>query len=269
MLMVLVQPRSGPPAAERHPATAPRLLLGPACRRGRTRWRWRCSGAPMPSATPSSGSSTASKPSMAARTLTAPRLRSRARVRPQHRPLLLRRSYCQLALLTLRHCWSSSGGAVGAGRVPANIPAAMRFMLSPSSRYAAVNTLGRKLKALKEGEPNLAGEHIREGLGAVVSVKARAGASAEGCGSAAVCEACGLADALDGWFPLHAPRCPTPSLRARRRRGWATQKCGRSWRAWWRQARGGGGRCRMAGCCCGRQQLRLAPALPSLRTPCA
>ncbi|EFN53908.1 hypothetical protein CHLNCDRAFT_48978 [Chlorella variabilis] len=34
-----------------------------------------------------------------------------------------------------------------------------------------VNSLGRKLKAIKEGESNLAGEYIREGLGAVVSVK--------------------------------------------------------------------------------------------------
>ncbi|KAL4440444.1 hypothetical protein ABPG75_003445 [Micractinium tetrahymenae] len=34
-----------------------------------------------------------------------------------------------------------------------------------------VNSLARKSKAIKEGEPNLAGEYIREGLGAVVSVK--------------------------------------------------------------------------------------------------
>lgn len=34
-----------------------------------------------------------------------------------------------------------------------------------------VNSLGRKTKALKEGDPNLSGDHIREGLGAVVSVK--------------------------------------------------------------------------------------------------
>ena len=34
-----------------------------------------------------------------------------------------------------------------------------------------VNTLGRKTKTLKEGESNLSGDHIREGLGAVVSVK--------------------------------------------------------------------------------------------------
>lgn len=34
-----------------------------------------------------------------------------------------------------------------------------------------VNALGRKTKALKEGDPNLSGDHIREGLGAVVSVK--------------------------------------------------------------------------------------------------
>ena len=34
-----------------------------------------------------------------------------------------------------------------------------------------VNSLGRKTKALKEGDPNLSGDHIREGLGAVVAVK--------------------------------------------------------------------------------------------------
>ncbi len=34
-----------------------------------------------------------------------------------------------------------------------------------------VNVLGRKTKALKEGDPNLSGDHIREGLGAIVSVK--------------------------------------------------------------------------------------------------
>jgi len=36
---------------------------------------------------------------------------------------------------------------------------------------AAVNSLGRKTKALKENDPNLSGDHIREGLGAIVSVK--------------------------------------------------------------------------------------------------
>lgn len=34
-----------------------------------------------------------------------------------------------------------------------------------------VNSLGRKSKALKDADPNLSGDHIREGLGAVVSVK--------------------------------------------------------------------------------------------------
>lgn len=34
-----------------------------------------------------------------------------------------------------------------------------------------VNTLGRKFKTLKEGDANLSGDHVREGLGAVVSVK--------------------------------------------------------------------------------------------------
>ena len=34
-----------------------------------------------------------------------------------------------------------------------------------------VNALGRKTKALKENDPNLSGDHIREGLGAVISVK--------------------------------------------------------------------------------------------------
>ena len=47
---------------------------------------------------------------------------------------------------------------------------------------AAVNTLARKTKALKEGEANLAGEYIREGLGAVVSVKVGAGQGGEGRG---------------------------------------------------------------------------------------
>ena len=34
-----------------------------------------------------------------------------------------------------------------------------------------VNSLGRKSKTLKEGDANLSGDHIREGLGAIVSVK--------------------------------------------------------------------------------------------------
>jgi DNA gyrase subunit B len=34
-----------------------------------------------------------------------------------------------------------------------------------------VNAMGRKTKALKDGDPNLSGDHIREGLGAVISVK--------------------------------------------------------------------------------------------------
>lgn len=34
-----------------------------------------------------------------------------------------------------------------------------------------VNALGRKLKMLKEEQPNLSGDHIREGLGAIISVK--------------------------------------------------------------------------------------------------
>lgn len=34
-----------------------------------------------------------------------------------------------------------------------------------------LNTLARKSKALKEGEPNLSGDHIREGLTAIVHVK--------------------------------------------------------------------------------------------------
>ena len=35
------------------------------------------------------------------------------------------------------------------------------------------NALARKTKVLKEGEPNLSGDHIREGLSAVISVKVR------------------------------------------------------------------------------------------------
>jgi DNA gyrase subunit B len=34
-----------------------------------------------------------------------------------------------------------------------------------------INALARKAKALKEGDPNLPGDHVREGLGAVVSVR--------------------------------------------------------------------------------------------------
>ncbi len=37
----------------------------------------------------------------------------------------------------------------------------------------AVNSMARKQKVIKEGEANLAGDYIREGLGAVVSVKVR------------------------------------------------------------------------------------------------
>jgi DNA gyrase subunit B len=40
-----------------------------------------------------------------------------------------------------------------------------------SALTRTVNSLGRKTKALKENDPNLSGDHIREGLGAVVSVK--------------------------------------------------------------------------------------------------
>jgi DNA gyrase B len=38
-----------------------------------------------------------------------------------------------------------------------------------------VNALGRKLKMLKEEQPNLSGDHIREGLGAIISVKVCSG----------------------------------------------------------------------------------------------
>lgn len=40
-----------------------------------------------------------------------------------------------------------------------------------SALTRTVNGLGRKLKTLKEGDPNLSGDYIREGLGAVISVK--------------------------------------------------------------------------------------------------
>ena len=44
-----------------------------------------------------------------------------------------------------------------------------------SHREAALtrtmNTLGRKTKTLKDGEANLGGDHIREGLTAIISVK--------------------------------------------------------------------------------------------------
>ena len=36
-----------------------------------------------------------------------------------------------------------------------------------------VNNLGRKNKTLKEGDSNLSGDHVREGLTAIVSVKVR------------------------------------------------------------------------------------------------
>ena len=45
----------------------------------------------------------------------------------------------------------------------------------PHCPARAVNSLARKLKVLKEGDANLAGDYIREGLGAVVSVKVRVG----------------------------------------------------------------------------------------------
>ena len=35
-----------------------------------------------------------------------------------------------------------------------------------------VNNLGRRNKTLKEGDANLSGDHVREGLSAIVSVKA-------------------------------------------------------------------------------------------------
>lgn len=36
-----------------------------------------------------------------------------------------------------------------------------------------LNTLARKTKSLKENEANLAGDHIREGLSCIISVKVR------------------------------------------------------------------------------------------------
>lgn len=45
----------------------------------------------------------------------------------------------------------------------------LRRRLCPST--GAVNSLARKSKVLKEGDPSLAGDYIREGLGAIVSVK--------------------------------------------------------------------------------------------------
>ncbi len=41
-----------------------------------------------------------------------------------------------------------------------------------SSLTRTVNALGRKLKLVKEEQGNLSGDHVREGLGAVISVKA-------------------------------------------------------------------------------------------------
>jgi hypothetical protein len=59
-----------------------------------------------------------------------------------------------------------------------------------------VNTLARKLKILKEGDPNLQGEHVREGLSAVVAVKVRA----------LLCDCCPAGDrCTEG--PLLQPYC--------------------------------------------------------------
>ncbi len=41
----------------------------------------------------------------------------------------------------------------------------------PALTAFVVNTLGRKSKALKEGDPNLQGDYVREGLGAVITVQ--------------------------------------------------------------------------------------------------
>jgi DNA gyrase subunit B len=43
-----------------------------------------------------------------------------------------------------------------------------------------VNALGRKLKTLKDGDSNLSGDHVREGLAAIVSVKVRPGVAGHG-----------------------------------------------------------------------------------------
>lgn len=42
-----------------------------------------------------------------------------------------------------------------------------------SAMTRTINFLARKGKVLKEGEPNLSGDHVREGLSAVISVKVR------------------------------------------------------------------------------------------------
>ena len=46
-----------------------------------------------------------------------------------------------------------------------------------------------------------------------------------------------LSSQLPAPNPLPKRRCPARSLRARPRRGWATRKCARLWRAWWAQVR--------------------------------
>lgn len=78
-------------------------------------------------------------------------------------------------VLTARVATESLGAACA--RLAPLLPVAPSARFPPPLR-CAVNSLARKTKAIKEGEPNLAGEYIREGLGAVVSVKASAAASA-------------------------------------------------------------------------------------------
>ena len=40
-----------------------------------------------------------------------------------------------------------------------------------SALTRSLNVMARKSKALKEGEPNLSGDNIREGLGGIIAVK--------------------------------------------------------------------------------------------------
>ncbi len=151
--------------------------INPPCLRRRwraCRWTSRCSGPPTRSRTPSSALSTASRPSTAARTWTA------SRSCPPH---FVAFSFAYLTLLIfichrLFFCISITLLISINALSPCLFPSSFVSIpeLSPYLKVAltrTVNALGRKLKLMKEEQPNLSGDHIREGLGAIVSVKAR------------------------------------------------------------------------------------------------
>ena len=56
--------------------------------------------------------------------------------------------------------------------MPGNLHASERcYACVQTALTRTMNALGRKTKQLKEGEANLEGTHIREGLSAIISVK--------------------------------------------------------------------------------------------------